>query len=308
MCQPSYNCTEWHEIRRRIGQYGLDSRNEDIFRPTPYIMHNKLRLSYKEPLTYDNSPVPPRADFAMNPGDDLLDLLQIDLKVKSEHRLCGKQYDAEMQLYYIHKRGNLEAIALLIEIDGHDNDHFQQLLDFFQAKFDDDKRSCQRKTLRARALLSSHTFKTIYQGIRRFLAIETAQFSWDPLKPWSMYRSIHFWAYYGSLTEPPCTQYVKWRIIDVPFHISLRQYIQLKKLMFDHVDPQSCQKTSTHFQESNARPIQTSGNSTVYRCSRSNYVSDMERETSGKWEGYEDPQDWTGVDMFPYITPEFIGK
>lgn len=285
-------------------------------------MHNKLRLSYKERLTYDDRPVPPRADFAKT-GSNLYDLLHLDLKVKSEHRLCGKQYDAEMQLYYLMDEwGTLEAIALLVEVeDGHDNEHFQKLLDFFQDKFDDNKSSCQRKQLRARTLFGngykrdipeylSRNLKTIYKGIfRRVLALveppESAQFIWDPLEPWNIYRSVHFWAYWGSLTEPPCTENVKWRIIDVPFHISPSQYIQLKKLMFENVDPQSCLKTSTQFQESNARPIQTEKNSTVYHCNRSNYVSDMEREASGMREGYEDSQKWTGVDMFPYIIPEF---
>lgn len=59
-----------------------------------------------------------------------------------------------MQLYYLHNYGNLEAISILIEADGkEDNAHFQILLDFFQSKFDGDKRLCERKQRRARALL-----------------------------------------------------------------------------------------------------------------------------------------------------------
>ncbi len=71
--------------------------------------------------------------------------MNIDIKVKSEHRLCGKQYDAEMQLVHVHgHEGNLEILAILIEAGGNvegdmgyeDNPHFQLLLDYFQRKYD----------------------------------------------------------------------------------------------------------------------------------------------------------------------------
>ncbi|EED93132.1 alpha carbonic anhydrase of nostoc-like protein, partial [Thalassiosira pseudonana CCMP1335] len=130
----------------------------------------------------------------------------------SEHRLCGKQYDAEMQLFHLHNEGNLEALAILIDADDgtSENPHFQKLLDFFQKKFNADK-SMSRDWV------------------------------WDPLEPGYILRSIHFWAYSGSTTEPPCFEGVNWRIIDVPMKISPGQYQQLQRLMFDH---------------SNARPVQ----------------------------------------------------
>jgi len=319
LCETDGVCKEHHELRREKGSYGLNNRTRA--RPIPHIMHNKLRLSYGSRSECEiigtcerKNPIPPRADFAHAGGNQVKfgDLLHIDIKVKSEHRLCGKQYDAEMQLHYSYY--GRHASSLLIEVkDGQQNDHFQELLDFFQAKFNQDETLCRRKQLRARALFDK---RRGVQQVHRLFHTPFVQHSkidatWDPLEAWSMYRSIYFWSYSGTTTEPPCT-YVKWRITDVPFHISPRQYIQLKSLMFDHVDPQTCRKTSTHFQESNARPIQmrnrnvpSNNKETIYRCTRENYVSDMERHASGQEKGFDDPKDWTGVDLFPYVESEW---
>lgn len=304
-------------------------------------MHNKLRLSYRERRSEWEEPIPPGADFARNGlNSGVQDLIHIDLKVRSEHRLCGKQYDAEMQLYYLHNYGNLEAVGVLVNGDGEErNDHFQKLLDFFQLKFDADKALCGRKQRMARALLAdgrdrrlrgraaleadqveevedfdehesplslaSVLYQNLQNRILRVVHRKAQDIRWDPLKPWDIYKSVHFWSYTGSTTEPPCFEDVKWRIVDVPMTISPLQLIQLKKLMFDHVDPTTCAKTSTHYDESNARPVQPYRGGAVYRCRRSDYASDAEREASGRVKGFNLREKWRGVDMLPYVEPEF---
>lgn len=88
--------------------------------------------------------------------------------------------------------------------------------------------------------------------------------------------------------------------------ISPKQYVQLKKLMFDHVDPDTCRKTSTHYDESNARPVQPYKGGATYRCRRNNYASDMERAAAGgRRKGFVLRENWKGVKMFPYVEPEF---
>lgn len=337
-------------------------------------MHNKLRLSYPQRSSEWDMPEPPGIDFAHNVyRSGIQDLVNIDIKVKSEHRLCGKQYDAEMQLFHVHKEErDLEALSILIEAGGdvegelgrEDNPHFQLLLDFFQRKFDWDARLCaqrRRRGARARALFESSRGKDdgvdektrraatnnlragsssstvvndedrdegsadyyrereapsqlghvlhrrILQKLRSFVPRrrDAELDRWDPLEPFYMYNSIHFWGYSGSITEPPCFQAVHWRVIDVPMRISIKQHIQLKALMFDHVDPDTCAKTSTHFEESNARPVQPWTEGSVYRCRRRDYMSDMEREISGSSHGFKEEELWMGVDNLPYVTPEF---
>ena len=65
-------------------------------------------------------PSPPGVDFANNVfNSGIQDLVNIDVKVKSEHRLCGRQYDAEMQLFHVHnEERDLEALSVLIEAGG----------------------------------------------------------------------------------------------------------------------------------------------------------------------------------------------
>lgn len=304
--------------------YGL--RNESLYRPTPMIMHNKLRLQYPERRSEEEKPEPPGTDFANNVfNSGVQDLVYIDIHVKSEHRLCGKQYDGEMQLFHVHhQEGNLEALSILIEAGGDvpgemgydDNPHFQVLLDYFQMKFDEDTGLCQRR----RRMAEGH--KDVVESspslIRRLYRIVQDKYKsityqrrlakldkWDPMLPWFIYRSVHFWGYSGSITEPPCFQGVNWRVLDVPMRISMRQLFQLKRIMFDHVDPDTCLKTSTHYEESNARPVQEWTEGGVYRCRRSDYASDMERLASGRRKGFVDESKWWGVDNYPYVSPEF---
>lgn len=377
LCQTDQECLEYHEARYRRGEYGLGHRNETTARPTPLIMHNKLRLSYKERFSEFEKPIPPGADFAQNGvNSGTQDLVHIDLKVRSEHRLCGKQYDAEMQLWYLHNYGNMEATAILINADGKEhNAHFQILLDYFQLKFNGDKAVCARRRRRAEALsvrqggeagdspmrpgsklrgsstsLSSDAESEVNGGAAEHdtfahsltassseAAVEVSEMRedviagaealdsssgnvprarqnrrrgkrelrWDPLKSWDVLKSVHFWAYSGSTTEPPCFEDVNWRVVDVPMTISMVQYYQLKRLMFDHVDPDTCRRTSTHYDESNARPVQPYRGGLQYRCRRSDYASDMERAASGRVKGFVMREKWWGVDNLPWVEPEF---
>jgi len=345
LCRTSDECLEFHQPRPRKGMYDLDNHRTTKARPDAYIFPNKLRLSYKERTgrDYDKKwPEPPGVDFARNgsTGPDVQDLLNIDLKVKSEHRLCDKQYDAEMQQFYLHHKGSIEAISILIEANSRHNGHFQRLLDFFQEKFDKDERQCRRRQRRARAVLGSDSqnkeksrlrgsnadeikeddfeeddteegrSESIYEKIfGKFISLverRTADsWRWDPLEPGDIWRTIHFWAYSGSMTEPPCFESVKWRVMDVPMRISDSQYDQLKKLMFDHVDPETCRKTSSDYKGSNARPVQPYRGGGYYRCRRSDYVGDKERKASGRRNGFRDKKDWRGVALLPWVEGEF---
>jgi hypothetical protein len=267
------------------------------------------------------------------------DVIHIDIKVKSEHTLCGKQYDGEMQIFHLHNtERNLEAMAILIEVDNTEgkNLHFQELIDFFQKKFDSDKRMCKNRQLLARKvfnkkrqggsfklrgkqqgddehvmtkpadLVHDDTFRSIANRFLDLLQRRTmGEFAWNPFEPWFILRTVHFWAYSGSITEPPCFEGVNWRIMDVPIKITAGQLIQLQKLMFDHVDPDTCSTTSTHYEESNARPTQPYRGGRQYRCRRTDYVSDKERQASGLRKGFNQEKFWCGVKLLPWVEGEF---
>lgn len=102
---------------------------------------------------------------------------------------------------------------------------------------------------------------------------------WHPFHP-DVQKTVHFWGYSGSFTEPPCTKdSVDWKVMDVPTPISQKQLAQLKQMLFGHVGP-DCRRTSVHnARGSVARPTQDALK--YYKCTRDDYVSDEERAVCG---------------------------
>jgi len=95
---------------------------------------------------------------------------------------------------------------------------------------------------------------------------------WDPHNE-MIVPSIHFYRYEGSLTEPPCGEWVSWFVTDKPMNISYEQLDMLKNILFNYEDP-TCQRTSVHFQHSVARPVQETANRPVYLCTELDYGPD----------------------------------
>eukprot|EP00957_Ditylum_brightwellii_P194153 14785854-Ditylum_brightwellii.AAC.1 len=62
----------------------------------------------------------------------------------------------------------------------------------------------------------------------------TSEGFWDPWHKDDIMRSFWFYAYDGSLTEPPCYPFVGWRIVDTPMLISRKQLNDLRSLIFLH--------------------------------------------------------------------------
>ena len=99
---------------------------------------------------------PPGADFA-NVQQRALDLLNIDIKFPSEHTVCGRRYDGEMQYYFYHPaRRTLLVVAWLLEATDvwTDNDgiignssttnaHMQLLIDEFRGIYDANEEACR---------------------------------------------------------------------------------------------------------------------------------------------------------------------
>eukprot|EP00978_Attheya_sp_CCMP212_P009060 scaffold21358_cov46-Attheya_sp.AAC.4 len=134
--------------------------------------------------------------------------------------------------------------------------------------------------------------------------------AWDPYHR-DILKTIYFWVYEGSATDPvrlayiimsdtviiaviiaviidviiavirefcrffscPCGQFVTWFVLDTPFTVSARQLQQIKDLIFTHQDKR-CKKTSVHFEESVARPLQSLVGREITRCTREDFRSD----------------------------------
>ena len=269
------------------------------------ILPNKLRAVMMRRV--GDEPDPPHVDFS-GIGYANLDLLNIDIKIPAEHLVCGERYDGEMQYFFFHPvLKKLIAVSWLFEAkpDNLANQHLQLLIDKFQTAKEYNDESCAANATTARNLSDtgagqeSSTSDRARGSSRNRHMKKAREPVWDPFHS-DIQRTIHFWGYRGSLTEPPCSpDSVLWRITDVPVSISIDQLLQMKNILFNNRDGESCAFTSTHYKESVARPISKSKNIRYYKCTRSDYVSDDERDLCGDM-GCQFP---FGKDLDHYFEP-----
>jgi carbonic anhydrase len=286
-------CIETHEIHKHGGDFGV--RGDKVRKE---IHNNKLRLLYdRRPCAdYLNNetcaePDPPKADFP-NGWGGYSDVLHVDFKVPGEHRIWNEQFDAEMQIFHIHPgRRRLPAQAVLIRAqeDGH-NAYLEEVLTLFEYEYDLNQAKCARR-LREQRRLHSRLHGVLAKSTSNdFHDDSWADFStvldqpafdqeehkrrlqrsvWNPQHP-MLVPSIYFYRYDGSLTEPPCGEFVSWFVCDTPMIISSEQLERMKKILFTNVD-ENCRVTSIHHDESVARPIRPIGERPVWRCTEEHY-------------------------------------
>jgi carbonic anhydrase len=291
-------CEEHHQVRTRPGHFRLESSHV-----TKQIEPNKLRLLYERRpcsnlgLVQCQEPSPAMADYP-NGWPGLADVMYIDFKIPSEHWIEGKRFDGEMQIFnLLPSRIRMPTLVSLIEAtDQGYNYYFEELLRAFENQYDLDMMQCNQKHRRERALVSKvhrvlgknvtspyydyqtwHEYSTIAD--RPDFANETAASHrklqtavWNPFDT-MMIPSIHFWRYDGSQTEPPCGEFVSWFVSDTPMTISTKQLERMKRVLFTHVDPK-CERTSVHYDQSVARPIQDTAGRPVSKCTGANFQHD----------------------------------
>ena len=348
-------CFEHHQIRNVGGDYDLDDENVQL-----KILPSKLRIEYSQFNTElkDEFKKPPHSDFAHN-WNGYIPVIHIDIKIPSEHTICGKRYEGEYQIFYYHAKRR-EPIVQSILIDTHAKErphlHFQRLLDIFQAIADERRAFCfnegdRNETATGNAgipsskpssvsttiqvpVLKHDEEKSISKTSTRLLQevaepcfdsnqtfviemdnytcstvnttncdlptvleycpfkcskcskknevneedsddVTTTKRRWSPFFP-RIINSIYFYAYQGSLTEPPCSEWVSWRVLDKPLEISTQQLMQMKDILFNQLDHQ-CRRSSVHWNGSVARPIQSLNERPLWHCTEDNYLSDQEK-------------------------------
>jgi hypothetical protein len=93
---------------------------------------------------------------------------------------------------------------------------------------------------------------------------EVAEIGYAPRRkmfPYDLWPTIFFYRYKGSITAPPCSEIVNWRVLDEPLVISRRQYKTLAKLMAGHIDAVTCKPSKrTSPTGENFRPLQVLNN------------------------------------------------
>lgn len=259
------------------------------------ILPNKLRLKFERRpcreinLPECDEPDPPHADFPHNWGG-FTDVIHVDFKIPSEHLIYGERFDAEMQIFHLHpsRRRTPTVVAMMKACFSCHNDVLQDVIDDFQITFDNHTAECATRVRRDRKMLAK-AHRRLGKDVASSVDHATSwKFSTSNESPTQTTRrlqrvftphheklvpSIHFFGYEGSLTEPPCSEFVTWFITDVPMEMSFDQLEQLKRIQFNYVDPH-CKKTSIHFRESNARPIQDTFGRPVWRCTPDDFLAD----------------------------------
>lgn len=242
-------------------------------------------------------PDPPHADFP-NGWGGFADATHVDFKVPSEHTINGVRYDAEMQIYHIHpqrKRMPTQATVIQATPDGY-NWYFEGALKSFEYVYRRDLALCSASNRRDRKLLAEAHENLAKSGMNSTVNYSTlADYStdmdapdyneyaqsmerllqggrWDPHHE-MLVPSIWFYRYEGSITEPPCGEWVSWFITDEPMIISTDQLERMKNILFNHVD-YACRRTSVQYGHSVARPLQDPAGRPIYRCTRADYGPD----------------------------------
>mmetsp|Transcript_27192 Transcript_27192/g.40910 ORF Transcript_27192/g.40910 Transcript_27192/m.40910 type:complete len:185 (-) Transcript_27192:75-629(-) len=156
------------------------------------------------------------ADFANN-WNGFAEVNHIDIKIPSEHTICGVRYPAEYSIYMVHPmRRQTIVMSILLAFDKEDktNTHLQKAIDEWQKVYDQNEMRCTGRPSE-RKLFSHVESQTTTSGRfeafnftsreARELKDETpfGRGGWDPFHR-SLERTIYFWGYWGSLTEPPC--------------------------------------------------------------------------------------------------------
>jgi len=265
----------------------------------PRIESNKLRMYFKRRPCSNMTdhacaePDQPAADFP-NDWGGYVDLMHVDFKVPSEHTIEGERFDGEMQIFHLHpsrRRTPTVTVVIRAKRNGY-NSVFQGILDQFQYVFNDHGAQCwaqlrreRRRTTAVRKVLGKMAknepdydswadFSTEHEdpSYDATLGRRKLQGIFSPHNE-MLVPSLHFYGYEGSITEPPCSEFVTWFVSDTPMTIGLTQLEQLKRILFAHVSP-TCEKTSVHYQQSVARPLQDTAGRPVWKCTKADFVAD----------------------------------
>lgn len=119
-------------------------------------------------------------------GDAQYDLLYFDFHAPSEHTIDGQHFDLEMQLVHKNKDGEVAVVSLLIE-EGDENQALAHMWAHLP-EYPDQK-------------LPDSSFSAIQVLPKR----------------------QHYYTYRGSLTTPPCTENVRWMVMETPIQMSKSQ-------------------------------------------------------------------------------------
>jgi len=234
-------CEETHHIYTFPGD--IDAYNEegaieyaiDAFR---------LRINFRE--TFDGH-IPPGIDppGGIAGGITQKDASHAELMIPSEHAIGGQKFEGEYRIYHAEDGyDTIIAVALMLSTDTDTHNPWMEVLIQKWEKVTE----CGNGN---GYIDQAMGFKEIYNVI----------------------RSMYFWAYEGSLTTPPCSEIVQWRIIDTPVQMSKDQFERMRVLLREGGPCGSHPDRRTLGPYGGTRPLQRdSSDSKVWRCTSDDYM------------------------------------
>jgi carbonic anhydrase len=281
-------CTDQHEILTRESR-NTDCKIQDV---TFYTTPHSLRADF--PLD-DSTCLRPTIDMPNGfPYRWLAHHMEVHLR--AEHVLDGRRYDGEIQMYHLgqaDQRRELAAVSVLLDASGlEDNAKLQEWIDRWEQALQEETTNCKQRNLRQEPKLKERTLKMVnytitgtartaledVEHVNSRQLEEVAEIGYAPRRkmfPYDLWPTIFFYRYRGSITAPPCSEIVNWRVLDEPLVISRRQYKALAKLMAGHVDAETCKPYKrTSPTGENFRPLQVLNNAqqVVNHCTSEDFT------------------------------------
>ena len=207
----------WAELAPTYRPCGGGQRQSPIDLRAPVLAPRK-RLSYhyrSSPLSLANNGRTVWGDEGAGSyliiGERRYELTRYQFHTPSEHLRHGRRAEMEIQLQHRDRQGNIAMLAVLVEAGRGANTTLQRIADHLPAPGD--------------------VFYGRHVGINPVFMLPSDR--------------AHF-AYPGSLTTPPCTEGVDWRVLREPLVLDARLLARFRQAMGDNARP---------LQPRNGRPL-----------------------------------------------------
>jgi carbonic anhydrase len=152
--------------------------------------------------------VSPAGDASVTSGGTSYSLAQIHFHAPSEHEIDGKKADAEFHLVHSDADGQLLVVGVLAHA-GAESTAWAPFDAAVQAAADDTHEGSSTS------------------------ATTAGQIDLGALLP----KDLDHYSYEGSLTTPPCTEGVQWRVLETPVELSSEQIARLRRAHDENARP-----------------------------------------------------------------------